>query len=43
MMDSDAIFSMIGSVLNGGATAVATLLVTVLLLVGALVVWAKLS
>lgn len=43
MMDSNAIFSIMGSVLNSGATAAATVLVTLLLLVGALVVWAKLS
>jgi hypothetical protein len=42
IMDSDAIFSMMAGMLNHGATTAATVLITVLLLAGALFVWTKL-
>ena len=41
-MDSNAIFSMMAGMLNHGTTTAVTVLVTVLLLVGALFVWTKL-
>jgi hypothetical protein len=43
IMDSDAIFSMMAGMLNHGTTTAATVLVTLLLMAGALFVWTKLS
>ena len=42
IVDSDAIFSMMAGMLNPGTATAVTVLVTVLLLAGALFVWTKL-